>query len=123
VFSVRGHAFSGGAWRRFMCDPTVGREVKRRHGAVGGCCGRRAPWRVDLPWEEDKQRAASAGGRLSAAVKQRASGCLTAAGGKGEGAGEGSARSGGDESCGWVDDGRRPKGHARACLARFGQGA
>ena len=42
-----------------MCDPTVGREVRRRHGARNGVRrGGRVPLRCrGMPWCEDRQRA------------------------------------------------------------------
>ena len=46
MFSVRGHAFGVQEPATFLCDPTVGGQVRRRHGAGGGRCGWRAPFMV-----------------------------------------------------------------------------
>ena len=48
VISVRGHAFGVQEPATFLCDPTVGGQVRRRHGAGGGRCGWRAPFMVKL---------------------------------------------------------------------------
>jgi hypothetical protein len=48
LFSVRGHALDVQEPATFLCDPTVGGQVRRRHGAGGGRCGWRAPCVVKL---------------------------------------------------------------------------
>lgn len=49
----------------FKCDPTVGREVKRRHGAAAGSCSRRDPWSQIYMYAGAAQ-SASEGGSVSA---------------------------------------------------------
>lgn len=48
LFGIRGHASYMQKPAAFICDPTVGGQVRPRHGAGGGSCGWRAPFMVKL---------------------------------------------------------------------------
>lgn len=81
LFSGGGHALVAHAPSRLQCDPTVGREVRQRHGArKGGRGGGRVPLRGrGVPWCADRQRGEGGSGGQAPSARAGEGECECAA--------------------------------------------